>query len=181
VYLKNNYIVKGDITEVKLNCKGEEVVAIIDTEDFPKIDSFPGKWYGFQSGNTVYALTVNGKETVSMHRVIMQPKKTQLVDHKSRNGLDNRKINLRVCSRGQNNQNKNLAKNNTSGYRGVSLYKPNGKWIARIMVDRKSIPLGYFNTPEEANEAVLAAREAWMPFSNDLPGRLAQHADELKW
>jgi hypothetical protein len=179
--MKNDYTIKGNITEIKINCSGEELIALIDTSDLPTVEAFSGKWYGLRSGNVVYVLLVNGKEQLRLHRVIMNPHDNQIVDHKNRDGLDNRKINLRLCSKGENNQNKNIAKNNKSGYRGVSLYKPNGRWIARLMVERKAIHLGYFDTPEEANEAVLAAREAWMPFTNDLPGRLARHADELKW
>lgn len=179
--MKNKYVTKGCYTEIKINCNGEELTAVIDTDDLSKVDSYPGSWYGFKSGNTFYVLMVNGKESLRLHRVIMGPEEDEVVDHENRDGLDNRKINLRVCSKGQNNQNKNVSKNNKSGYRGVTLYKPNGKWLARLMVERKAIHLGYFGTAEEANAAVVAAREAWMPFSHDLPGRLATHADKLKW
>jgi hypothetical protein len=179
--MKNKFEIKGSVTEIMINCGGEELTAVIDTDNLPKVSSYAGTWYGFRSGNTVYVLLVDGKDSIRLHRVIMNPEDNQIVDHKNRDGLDNRRINLRICTKGENNQNKNIAKNNKSGYRGVSLYKPNGRWIARLMVERKAIHLGYFDTPEEANEAVLAAREAWMPFTNDLPGRLAQHADELRW
>jgi hypothetical protein len=172
MYLKNNYTTKGDLTEIKIKCDSEEFVALIDTDDLPKAKAFKGTWYGFKSGNTTYVLIVNRKESLRLHRVIMGPQANQLVDHKNRDGLDNRKLNLRLCSRGENNQNKNLAKNNKSGYRGVSLHKPTGKWIARLSVDRKSKHLGYFNTPEEANEVVLEAREVLMPFNNEFPSKL---------
>lgn len=42
-----------------------------------------------------------------------------------------------------------LAKNNTSGYRGVSLKRKN-KWIAQIKVDGKHMHLGHWDTPELA-------------------------------
>ena len=179
--MKNEYTVSGEITEIKINCNGEKLVTFIDTKNLPIVDAYAGRWYGFRSGNTVYVLLVNVKESLRMHRVIMNPLEGQIVDHKNRNGLDNRIINLRLCSKAENNQNKNISKNNKSGYRGVSLYKPNGKWIARLMVNKKAIHLGYFDTPEEANAAVVAAREAQMPFNHDLPGRLAEHADKLMW
>lgn len=41
--------------------------------------------------------------------------------------------------------------NNTSGYKGVTKYKD--KWRAQVMVNRKGISLGTFDTAEEANEA----------------------------
>jgi len=44
-----------------------------------------------------------------------------------------------------------------SGFRGVSLYRPNGKWHASIMVNRKQYSLGYFVSKDDA---VKARRDA---------------------
>jgi hypothetical protein len=41
----------------------------------------------------------------------------------------------------------------SSIYRGVTWFKRDGKWAARIKVDKKSEFLGYFDTEEEAAEA----------------------------
>ena len=46
-----------------------------------------------------------------------------------------------------------LQKNNTSGYRGVSLHKNTNKWSAIIGVDKKKIRIGYFKTAEEGARA----------------------------
>lgn len=43
-----------------------------------------------------------------------------------------------------------LTVRNTSGYRGVSYFKKDNNWIARINVNNKSKHLGYFNTLEKA-------------------------------
>lgn len=43
--------------------------------------------------------------------------------------------------------------NNTSGYRGVH-QKSNGKYQARVTTNNKRISLGYFNTAEDANNAI---------------------------
>lgn len=48
-------------------------------------------------------------------------------------------------------RNKRICKNNTSGFKGVNKNKNN--WMARIMVNKKSIFLGQFNTPIEAAKA----------------------------
>ena len=61
-----------------------------------------------------------------------------------------------------------LRRSNTSGYRGVSYYKPTNKWHASIEIKqggkRKAIHLGYFDTPEAA---ALAYNEAAMRFQGE--------------
>lgn len=79
------------------------------------------------------------------------------IDHKNLNRSDNRIANLRAVSRGQNRTNCGAYKNNTSGLKGVSLYKPNGKWKAQIQKDGKKLALGYFDTKEEAHSAYVNA------------------------
>ena len=68
-----------------------------------------------------------------------------------------RLINLRICSRSENNWNRKLSLNNTSGYKGVSWHKLMGKWRAKILLRGKSQHLGYFQTPEAAAKAYDAA------------------------
>jgi hypothetical protein len=50
-------------------------------------------------------------------------------------------------------RNTRIAKNNTSGYKGVSFYKGKNKCIAQICVNNKSIYLGLFPTAVEAGIA----------------------------
>jgi len=47
----------------------------------------------------------------------------------------------------QNRNTKKIRKSNTSGYRGVSLNKQRGRFVASIMVDNKQKFLGYFIYP----------------------------------
>ena len=75
------------------------------------------------------------------------------VDHKNGIKSDNRWCNLRSASKAQNNSNQQIYKNNTSGLKGVSFYRPNGKWKAQIQKDGVKIGLGYFLTKEEAKAA----------------------------
>lgn len=79
------------------------------------------------------------------------------IDHINRNRLDNRIKNLRQCSRRENMQNTPVARNNTSGVKGVDRrVRPNGTvvWRARIGLDGRSMCLGYYST----REAAVAAR-----------------------
>jgi len=104
------------------------------------------KWY-YHSG---YAgRRCAGGMRLIMHRVIMNPPKSMLVDHKNRNTLDNRRCNLRICSRSQNNSNC-IDKNNGDHFKGIWFHKQSQKWCAEIMINSKRIYLGIFITPEEA-------------------------------
>jgi len=71
-------------------------------------------------------------------------------DHKNKDGLDNRKSNLRTCCKSQNMSNRKIQLNNTSGYKGVYWHKYARKWMASIKVNKKPIYLGLFVDPIEA-------------------------------
>jgi hypothetical protein len=47
------------------------------------------------------------------------------------------------------NRNQRIRKNNTSGFKGVSFRKDNNKYKAVIVINKKNIHLGYFQTPVE--------------------------------
>ena len=79
------------------------------------------------------------------------------IDHKNNIRDDNRIENLQELTKGDNIKKQVIRKNNKTGYRGVSFYKPYKKFRARIGNKKKYIFLGYFNTAEEAHEARRAA------------------------
>ena len=76
-----------------------------------------------------------------------------LVDHIDRDRQNNRRNNLRESSRQCNGQNCNISKSNKSGVTGVYWNKCKNKWVARIMISRKTIYLGYY---ENIFDAVCA-------------------------
>lgn len=71
------------------------------------------------------------------------------VDHENRDGLDNRRDNLRVVTHQQNGFNR--------GAKGYSWFR--GKCQAHIKVNGKNIHLGYFDTPAEAHAVYLDAKQ----------------------
>ena len=77
------------------------------------------------------------------------------LDHIDRNGLNNRITNLREATRAQNIANSGARKNNKTGIRGVHRWQ--GKYRARIEINRKSVSLGMFDTAEEAGMAYRKA------------------------
>lgn len=75
------------------------------------------------------------------------------IDHINGQKDDNRIHNLRVVSFSENQKNKPKSVRNKSGIIGVHFYKPTGKWVASICVNRKRMQLGSFDTIEQAAAA----------------------------
>ena len=67
--------------------------------------------------------------------------------------------NCRWASRTKQIENTRTPVTNTSGMKGVHLYKKSGRWTAFIQIDRKRKHLGYFDTKEQAWSARLEAQE----------------------
>lgn len=88
-----------------------------------------------------------------MHRLIMDPPKGMEVDHKDGNTTNCQRSNLRVCTRQENVKNTSKRSHNTSGYKGVSWFKPNKKWGVHIGFDKNKLFLGLFKDKIEAAKA----------------------------
>jgi hypothetical protein len=160
------------MTQLPLPLDGETVeipltrgyVAIVDAKD---ADLAELKWYAHFSGNSPYAQRRQPEgmrpKTILLHRVILgrmlgrKLVSAEIADHINRNTLDNRRSNLRLATPQQNQQNKGVQRNNTSGFKGVSRQKRSGKWKAEIKSGGKKIWLGEFDSPEEAYVAYCKA------------------------
>ena len=105
------------------------------------------------SGTTYLQVKIGGR-LYPNHRVIVLfvtgTFPANEVDHKNRNGKDNRWENLRDVTAKENMRNKSLQENNKSGHSGVTFDKEKTKWRARISDGEKRIHLGYFDTLDEA-------------------------------
>ena len=130
--------------------------ALVDNVDFEYLNQW--KWYAHKRRKTWYA----GRNVrscsvqIQMHQLILKRMgyiRHKLTDHKNGNGLDNRRHNLRPATFAQNNHNRQLAANNTSGYKGVYWFKRTTKWVARIMVHGKYFYLGAFQYKIDAAKA----------------------------
>lgn len=134
-------------------------VALVDDEDYEALAK--RRWHAcwMESSQTFYAhhskLVKDGGGTLSMHRAIVGAQAGQDVDHINGNGLDNRRENLRVCSRAQNLANRRSSRRRRSGLKGA--YKLGERWLASIKSNGKTRHLGVFDTPEEAHAAYCAA------------------------
>lgn len=99
---------------------------------------------------------IDGKrKTLLLHRLVVGLRfgDPRQVDHINRNTLDNRRSNLRIATRSQNQHNRGKSRNNTSGFKGVSFLKNSNRWIARISIEKQNKFLGRFMTAEEAHQA----------------------------
>jgi hypothetical protein len=125
--------------------------AIVDDADFDWLNQW--KWCLVKGAKTFYANRGVGpaknRRLVLMHRQILGLSRHdgKCSDHINHNGLDNRRNNLRVCSRQQNNRNRKPYPNelNTSKYKGVCWEKRRNKWRVSINISRKQIHVGAFN------------------------------------
>lgn len=108
----NDYEVQEDYV-IMYTSKGEPFY--VDLEDFWKVKDIC--WCnsnGYLVGN------YNGVN-IRIHRLIMNCHNNMDVDHINHNTFDNRKENLRIVTRSQNNMNMGLRSTNTSGVTGVRL------------------------------------------------------------
>lgn len=129
-------------------------VAIVDDADFGWLNQW--KWFvsGSDASNWYAArkTVVNGKRVnLRMHRVILDAPAGTEVDHVSRDTLDNRRANLRLCTHAQNCQNRRrIAGSHSSVFHGVSWHKTNRKWVAQIQINGRRKNLGYYLSEAEA-------------------------------
>ena len=125
--------------EIKLT---KEAIAFVDDEDFVWLDKY--KWYcsgGYAAREA--RLSDDSMKKVYIHRLVLCTPEGMATDHINGNPLDNRKENLRICSKKENLRNRGKQKNNKSGYKGVHRHR-DGAWITKIQVDNKTIALGSF-------------------------------------
>src|SRR5271167_1146442 len=97
-------------------------IVFVDDEDFEDVNQYtwcvktPPKRDHYYAGRNFWK---NGKvKWVYLHRYILkiQDKKTT-VDHIDGNTFNNQKSNLRLCSLADNNKNRKIQINNTTGYK----------------------------------------------------------------
>lgn len=82
------------------------------------------------------------------------------LDHINGVRSDNRIVNLRACDEQDNNRNRAVSRNNTSGVSGVSFQQ--GKWMVRIRTDKqRRVFFGYFDDIELAELVAAEAREKY--------------------
>lgn len=123
--------------------------ALVDAQDYEAVSAY--RWHMTARGYAARNVSVGGvTSTIFLHRVINNTPDTYITDHISGDKLDNRRSNLRTVVAAQNVQNMPPTRKNSSGYKGVSWHKRQGKYYAYIRVNKVLIHLGYYDTAEAA-------------------------------
>jgi len=158
IYDPNEIITNGDVSRIQLYDKDGVRIAetIIDTIDVPLI--FDKKWYLYKGQRYNYAASKAILPQLYLHKFLMNPDDGMDVDHADHDTLNNRRYNLRVCTRSQNQYNSIIPITNTSGAKCVCWDKTHKLWVVRIKVDTIPKQIGYFKTFAEAEAAATSAR-----------------------
>lgn len=137
--------------------------SIVDDEDAGRFYGI--RWSLLRGRHTNYARGKIRGQTVYMHRIIMSVDgKGVFVDHINRNGLDNRRSNLRICNRTQNGAN-SMSRSHSSLFRGVFIDR--GRIRAAIAREGRVVHLGYFAKEVDAAAAYnRAAIEVFGSFAS---------------
>ena len=150
----NLYTIADGVAVVEL---GNGKCTIVDSSDWELLKGYMWRLRVF--GHNHYA--VNSTRGM-MHRMITGFHRT---DHINRNGLDNRRCNLREASHADNLRNRGRQSNNSSGYKGVSRASK-ATWKAMIQYCGRDIYLGSFPNKELAALAYdAAARQYFKEFA----------------
>lgn len=137
--------------------------AFVDDDDFARVSQY--KWgVDVNRNGYVWVRRYVKKKAVPLSKFILNVwDKEVLVDHVSRDSLDNRKCNLRICTLQQNNQNRKY-KNTASGFKGVC--RSRKIWKAYGYLEGKYIYLGSFKN------SIIAAK-SYDSWAKDVLGKFA--------
>lgn len=155
VYDKNEIEIRGDYAYMSLYNKQCEKIAetIIDISNIGDVEDY--KWYLRPDG---YVATNNYNGIyMYLHSLICNKNDKYYVDHKDRNKLNNTEENLREADGSENQMNKGIRTNNTSGKVGVHWAKDHGSWCSMICVRGNHINLGYFDSFDDAVDCRIRA------------------------
>lgn len=148
-------------------------VALVDDSDYEWLSR--QRWL-VVDGRRCYARSFfKSRRGVYMHRLILgvEHQPSIQVDHKDGNSLNNQRSNLRLATQSQNQQNRGLSANNTSGFKGVQrrVHRYNDgreleRWHAHFKHNNKQIWVGTFNNAIDAAKAYdQRAREVFGEFA----------------
>lgn len=143
-------------------------VTLVDDEDFERFGQY--RWFAHKQRGTYYAARNkpdgDSRAIASLHREILQPGIGQECDHINGNALDNRRCNLRVCTRAENSRNAKAQRGTSSVFKGVRWHPQRQRWYAEIRFEGIARYLGRFHKEEDAARAYdHAARELFGEFA----------------
>lgn len=132
-------------------------IALVDVEDFERLSKF--NWICSSTTSTFYAFRWTPRKQYKRNRVYLHQEimGCKFIDHVNRNGLDNRKKNLRKCSPSQNQANRKSKVTSSLKLKGVFKIKYKTKNPYRANLQHKGVMyyLGVYPTAKQASEAYM--------------------------
>lgn len=129
----------------------------IDLEDLERVQAVGfwrvsnfRKWIGKVG---LYCYAIKDNKNVYLHRFITGAQPGQIVDHKNRRTLDNRKSEIRITTQAVNQLNRVYGGHGKSGIRGAKQTR-SGRFAAVVAIQGRKRQLGTFDTPEMAGQVV---------------------------
>lgn len=157
----NTYIFHSDYCELIINSnKYGDVSIMISNSDYELVSKY--KWHLDPNKKLLTKFYVatkigngrKGTRNLRLHKLLIDTPEGMVVDHINRNTLDNRRENLRIITRAENNRNKEIinTNNKTTGIKGISYYFYKGWNDYSYIVNLKGYKTNRFRTLEEALE-----------------------------
>jgi len=144
------------VTVVGTTKKGD--IFAIDRDDLPLIEN---ETIGMHGRDPYFTIYYGAENPMSLSRYLLGSPRGLDVDHiNTRNKWDNRRDNLRTCTRSENIQNQ-VATGKTSKYKGVYYNRERGKYYSAICVMGKRKFLGRFANDIAAAKAYDVAAKLW--------------------
>lgn len=120
---------------------------LIDCIDAPTALQY--NWHKNDSGYVVWRGIKDGrKQTVRLHRLLMNPPQDMVIDHKNHDTLDNRRQNLRAVTQSDN------MRNLTNQGKGYWFSKQIQRWVVEVNGKHR----GTFDTEQDAADFVRLVR-----------------------
>jgi hypothetical protein len=148
-------------------------LAIVDAADYERVSPF--NWSVSVSGKRTYAYRALNGRKIALHRFLLDPPKGMVVDHIDRDGLNNRRSNLRVCTQHQNMLNSG-PRGKSSRFKGVCWDRFRRRWVVHVCFNGKNLFLGAFTDEAEAARAYdrkaceLFGEYAYLNFPAEIKG-----------
>ena len=172
--LPNEYRIDGRVTRIQLHHTrtNTDYELLVDTDDLPRILATCRRIYPYvephKRSKLVYARFNHLGKTISFHRWLIDAPPGIEVDHWNKNGLDNRRQNLRLATRSENMSNRRMGLYKTRKL--VMEHKSGTRWGAWVF-------LGEYRCEEEANlvyneaDAILDREGFWDLFKDSKVSR----------
>lgn len=145
----NLFVIKKYYSIMLIKTKDKILEVKVDTEDIERIRNI-GVWHAIYDNSLQtpsYYICNRKNGTTKLHRFLTNCPKNKEVDHINHDTLDNRKENLRICTRFENQQN---LRSKSSEQTGVYQRKRNNKWCANISKNGKK----YYKEFKHKEEAI---------------------------